>query len=175
MKILDFPNLRQTYDFDCGAKALQSVLAYFGHDIQEGKLIKQAKTNKKIGTSVPDMTRILNKYGLKTTEKEMTVEELKKHIDRGTPVIILVQAWSGGKKPDYSKKFTEGHYVVAIGYDSKRIIFEDPASFYRTALSFGELKKRWRGIEYNRKVYNLGIAVTGKKPVYSSKKIIHMD
>jgi len=40
MKILDFPELRQTFNYDCGAKALQSVLAYYGIDIREEEIIK---------------------------------------------------------------------------------------------------------------------------------------
>jgi hypothetical protein len=47
--------------------------------------------------------------------------------------------------------WTEGHWVVAIGYDNDdpdntKLIFEDPASFFRTWLSEGELIERWHDL-----------------------------
>lgn len=35
---------RQTFDFDCGAKALQLVMEYYGIDIREDELLKELKT-----------------------------------------------------------------------------------------------------------------------------------
>jgi len=52
MKILEFPELRQTYEYDCGANALQGILAYYGMEIREELIIKSAKTNKIYGTSI---------------------------------------------------------------------------------------------------------------------------
>jgi predicted double-glycine peptidase len=34
--MIELPIGRQTFDFDCGAKALQIVMAYYGMDISEG-------------------------------------------------------------------------------------------------------------------------------------------
>ncbi len=51
MKILDFPELVQTYDYDCGAKALQAVLAYYGIEKHEDVLMIAAKTNKEHGSN----------------------------------------------------------------------------------------------------------------------------
>ena len=35
---------RQTYDFDCGAKALQTVMAYYGVDVREDELMETLGT-----------------------------------------------------------------------------------------------------------------------------------
>ena len=45
MVIINMPGGVQTYDFDCGAKALQIVMAYYGVEIRESKLIKELKTD----------------------------------------------------------------------------------------------------------------------------------
>lgn len=39
--MIDLPTGRQTYDFDCGAKALQIVMAYYGIDVREDELMEE--------------------------------------------------------------------------------------------------------------------------------------
>lgn len=175
MKLLEFPNHPQTYEYDCGAKALQAVLAYYGIKKLENVIIKSAKTNSRSGTSLPQMLKVLKKFGLKFDSRTMTVEDLRDYIDRKIPVIVLLQAWSGKKKADYSNDYGNGHWVTAIGYDKQKIIFEDPYSFERTSLTAEELDKRWHSRENRQKILHHGIAVYGKKPSYDSQKIIHME
>ena len=171
---LDFPGLTQSYEWDCGAKALQAVIAYFGIEIREELLIKYAKTNSKDGTSIADMTNTLKKFKLKFDARNMTINDLKGYIDQKMPILILLQAWSE-KKIDYAKAFDHSHWVVAIGYDRNRIIFEDPHAFDRTFLENKELEERWHAEENGTKIFNYGIAVFGKNPNYRNNKIIHMD
>ncbi len=174
MKQLEFPKLRQTYEWDCGAKALQAVLTYYGVEIREELLMKYAKTNSKEGTSIPKMQHVLEKFKLKFDAKQMTTTDLRNYIDKEIPIIILLQAWSG-KNLDYANDFHDGHWVVAIGYDTNKIIFEDPYSFERTFLKSKELEERWHAKEKGNIILNYGIAVFGKKSKYNSDKIIHMD
>jgi len=174
MKQLEFPELRQTYKWDCGAKALQAVLTYYGIEIREELLIKYAKTDSKNGTSILKMQYVLKKFKLKFDAKSMAIKDLKDYIDREIPIIILLQAWNG-KNINYTNDFHDGHWVVVIGYDTEKIIFEDPYSFERTFLKNKELENRWHAKENGNKIFNYGIAVFGKKPKYNSDKIIHMD
>ncbi len=174
MKILDFPKLRQTFEYDCGAKALQSVLTYYGIEVAEELLIKLAKTNKKSGTSIKNMTSVLKKYNMQFDEKNMTIKDLKEYINKKIPVIILLQAWNN-HTINYSNDFHDGHWVVVIGYGRTKLIFEDPYSFERTFLNNKELDERWHSKENGDKIFNYGIAVYGKKIKYNSKKIIHMN
>jgi len=175
MKILKFPELRQTYNYDCGAKAIQTVLAYYGIDEREEVIIKLAKT-KKSGTYINGIVNALKKYDLKTKVKNLTIEDLKKYIDKGNPVILVLQAWTDKKKINWKKDWLDGHYVVAIGYDKSKIYFADPSSILRTYLSYKELKDRWHDKDVGGKKYvNYGIIVYGKKPKFDFKKIIHMD
>jgi ABC-type bacteriocin/lantibiotic exporter with double-glycine peptidase domain len=173
MKQLDFPELKQTNEYDCGAKALQAVLTYYGIEIREEILIKSAKTNKKTGTTIKGILDSLKKYKLKFDSKSMDLKELRNYLDKKIPVMLLIQAWNK-KSIDYTKDFHDGHWVVAIGYNRDKIFFEDPYTFNRTFLKNKEFEKRWHSKEKSKKIVNYGIAVYGKKPTYDSKKVVKM-
>lgn len=174
-KILNFPELRQEYSYDCGACAIQGVLMYYGIDEEGGVLMKKAGTTKKLGTPLKGMVSTIKKYKLKCKAGSMTIEELKKYIDKGYPVIIDIQAWKDKKNVDWENNWDDGHYVVAIGYDSRKIYFEDPGTINRAFLSYKELEKRWHDKDVDgKKYYNYGIAVYGKPVKYNLKKASHM-
>ncbi|MDD3285555.1 MAG: cysteine peptidase family C39 domain-containing protein [Patescibacteria group bacterium] len=175
MRIISFPCLRQSYEWDCGASALQSVLAYYGFDIREEIIIKLAGTNKK-GTPVRGIKKTLNKYKLAIEGGKISIEEIKNYLDREIPVIILLQAWTKKQKIDWSNDWQDGHYVVAIGYDSKKIYFSDPSSFRTTFLNYQELENRWHDIDSNGKKYlNWGLAVIGSATKDKLKAPEHMN
>ncbi|MCK9438997.1 MAG: cysteine peptidase family C39 domain-containing protein [Patescibacteria group bacterium] len=172
MKILEFPELRQTYNYDCGASALQSTLIYYGIEIREDSVMKMAKTTKE-GTEIKNIIKVAKKYGLKADSRQMTIKDLKKFIDKKAPIIIPLQAWTNNKNIKWEDAWEDGHYVVLIGYDDKKFIFEDPSAFIRTYLTYKEFSKRWHDLDIDGKKYiNHGIAIFGKKPKFKSKEII---
>jgi ABC-type bacteriocin/lantibiotic exporter with double-glycine peptidase domain len=173
MKILNFPEFRQTYEYDCGAKALQAVLEYYGIDVPEGRIISLAKTTKR-GTSPKSVVNVIKRYRLKFKDGQLTVSQIKKYLDKKTPVIILLQAWTEKKKVDWEKDWADGHYVVAVGYDKNKVYFEDPYSVLRTYLTYKELNKRWHDKEDGKEYVHYGIAVYGEKPKFNPNKKIHM-
>ncbi|MFZ2150899.1 MAG: cysteine peptidase family C39 domain-containing protein [Candidatus Absconditicoccaceae bacterium] len=175
MKILNFPERRQTYNYDCGACALQSVLNYYGIDVREDIIMKLANTTKD-GTPIGGIERTSHKYGLQTTIEHMTISKIKKYVDQNIPVIVVLQARSDKKHIDWENDWVDGHYVVAIGYDKDKLYFEDPSSIYRTYLLNQEFKNRRHDVDINNKEYiHYGIVIYGKKPKYSLKSRIHMD
>jgi len=176
MKILKLPNLLQSYDYDCGATAVQMVMAYYGIYITGKDIMEEAQTDTK-GTPFSGLVRTIKKHNLKFISRKMTIDEVKKFIKRKIPVIILLQAWDDLKKNDWKNHWWDGHYVVAIGYDKNRLVFQDPASIYLTYLTFEEFQQRWHDQDSrNKKKYiNRGIAVFGKKPKYDDQKMVHLD
>lgn len=174
MKILDFPKLRQTFDYDCGAKSLQAVLDYYGITVCEDVILKIARINARDGALIKGMCSFLKRTGLRYDSKSMTVSDLKSYIDQRIPVIVLLQAWSS-KVVDYESDFSDGHWVVVIGYSRDKFFFEDPYSFEHTFLGYKELESRWHAKEGKKLILNHGIAVFGKKASYDSKKVVHMD
>ena len=176
MRILNFPDLRQVSSFDCGASAVQSVLAYYGFNLREEKIIKICQTNEN-GTRPEAIEKILKQMGLKYKAHQMDVAELKKYIKKRVPIIICLQAWKNSlKKLDWTKDWSDGHWVVCKGYGKTRIYFEDPSTFNTVYLTYNELENRWHDIDYQGQKYNhFGIAVYGKKAEFSDSHIIHMD
>lgn len=57
--------------------------------------------------------------------KNMTLDNLKARINNKLPVIVLLQA-RPGKPVDYADDGDDGYYLIAIGYDERRIFFVDP-------------------------------------------------
>ena len=108
---------------------------------------------------------------------EQFKKENKKAVLAGepsVPEISMPQAWPE-KDVDWARYWEDSHCTVAIGYSRRRIYFEDPWVFNRVFLTNKELIERWHDYDDIGKGYCRGIAVHGRKPVYSSKKIIHMD
>jgi predicted double-glycine peptidase len=172
MKVLEFPELRQTYEYDCGANALEAVLAYYGIAVLEAHILKSARTDSRFGTTMRGMTRVLEEYQLEYDARQMNIDDLLHYIDHDIPVIILVQA-SADEQREYAQDREDGHWVIAIGYDDERIIFEDPYAFTRTYLARRELDERWHAIDEGILVCSLGIAVHGTKR-FEPNAVVHM-
>ena len=166
--IKNFPAYRQYNNDTCGASALQMVLAYYGLDFKESFVAKIAGTVSS-GTPIEGIKKVAKAFGLKITEGEMTVADLKKNIKNGVPTIIGIQSWT---KPgmDIEQEWHHGHFIVPIKYDRTRIYFADPAFPLRTYLTFTELEKRWRDKDKKaghwRRINHYGLAFSGKKPAF---------
>jgi len=177
MPILKFPEFRQVYKYDCGASALQSVLVYYGFDVREKDIMDLAGTSAHDGTPIKGFKKVAKHYGLKSKVRKLTIENVKKYIAKRVPVIIDLEAWSEKKKVDWEDDWQDGHYVVAIGYDRDKFYFEDPSSVHRTFLTFVELQKRWHDQDpkTKKKLVNIGIIISGRKPDYHPERAEHMD
>ncbi len=177
-KILDVPITRQTYDYDCGAKALQTLLAYYGLDIREDLLMKELRISKVDGSSVDEIRAFAKAQGFAVrAHQNMSIEELRAHIDDGHPVLVLLQAWAEKKltPEEWKNNYEDGHYVIVIGYGQNKIIFEDPSSFSRTWLTVREFRNRWHDInpENGKRIYNFGMVLSGREPI--GQTMVHME
>ena len=168
---------RQTFDFDCGAKALQTVMAYYGVDIREDELMRDLGTGKE-GTPVDRMILVAEKKGFQVrASQHWTIRDVKRYIDARHPVIVLLQAWADKYMTlrDWRDDYDDGHYAVLIGYERGVFLFEDPASFRRTWLRENELLGRWHDYDSksNQRFERFGMVLQGKAPVQRTPE--HMD
>ncbi|MBN1828831.1 MAG: C39 family peptidase [Deltaproteobacteria bacterium] len=168
---------RQTFDFDCGPKALQIVFAYYGVEMREDELMTELKTDEN-GTPVQNMIALAEAKGfIVKAGKGFELEEIKRQVDEGSPVIVLLQAWSNMYMTldDWKKDYDDGHYSIVIGHANGLVVFEDPASFRRTWLTEEEFLARWHdkdprtGATYER----FAMVLLGKAPVQPVPE--HMD
>jgi ABC-type bacteriocin/lantibiotic exporter with double-glycine peptidase domain len=169
MPLLDLNIGRQTFDCDCGAKALQLVMAYYGVDIRLGELLEKLGTDE-MGTSVQKMIDVAGEMGFEVLAREgWSLEEVKVLIDDGRPFIVLLQAWAERQMTleEWRKDYEDGYYAVVIGYTRGLLIFEDPASFRRTWLSEEEFLARWhdKSPETGEVHDRFGMVLLGREPL----------
>jgi predicted double-glycine peptidase len=168
---------RQTFDFDCGAKALQLVMEYYGVERREDELLQELNTDKD-GTNYANMISVAEKNGFKVLASDgVSLEQLKQFVDQGYPVIVIVQAWADRYMTleDWKSAFEYGHYAVVIGHQDHIIIFEDPSSIHRTWMAEEEFIARWHDVDLNthEKVEHFAMVLMRKQP--SAKIAEHMD
>jgi predicted double-glycine peptidase len=161
--------MRQTFDFDCGANALQAVMTYYGVDVREDMLIKELQADSE-GVPVKNMISVAQSRGFTVDYgQHWTIEKVKQLVDEGHPVIVLLQAWADRymRIDDWRRDYENGHYAIVIGHVGEMLIFEDPASFRRTWLKENEFLARWHDLDKrtNEKYENFGMILLGREPV----------
>lgn len=167
--ILDFPNFVQPNDYTCGVAGVLSVLRYYGkEDIKEDTLERLLKTTKKEWTETKNIIQFLKKEKFTLDARQMSIKDLETYLNKWIPVIVSLQARSS-KIVDYKKTWDQWHNVTIIGYNAAYIFFVDPVTQYTCYLPKKEFETR-RHEKEGRTIYtNFGIAVYGKKPVYTSQ------
>jgi ABC-type bacteriocin/lantibiotic exporter with double-glycine peptidase domain len=117
--IIDLHTGRQVFDFDCGAQALQVLLVYYGVEIRGDKLMKALGTGPEGGTPVASMIAFSKSKGFRVEAGPgWTLRKVKRFVDEGHPVIVLLQAWAERFMTieDWRKDYEDGHYAIIIGY-----------------------------------------------------------
>jgi ABC-type bacteriocin/lantibiotic exporter with double-glycine peptidase domain len=168
--LLEVPITRQSNTCTCGPASLLSVLGYYGYNPREKEVVDALGTTLE-GDEPDDFMKGAQRFGLKCKfQPDMTFEDLKKYLDKKTPVILSLQAW--GEKKDYTDDWKDGHYNVAIGYDKKGFYLMDPSQLGYSYSSLKDLDSRWHDTDGHRnKVYHLGIIIYGKSPKFDYEKV----
>jgi predicted double-glycine peptidase len=171
--VIPVPNMHQPNGWTCGASAMQAVCAYYGTGPTDLKTyIDHLGTTKRNGTEPEPIRDYARELGLQVDMKiDMTMAELKDALDKRWPVICEIQAWSENSDPKpevYYNENKNGHYVVAVGYDTKNIYFEDPSTIHALGyIPTDEFDKRWHEKDKSGLHHHLGIVIwqkTGETP-----------
>ncbi len=178
-KLLDVPHTRQSYGYSCGPSAVQVVMAYYGEDFHESELISMLKTDTSEGTYVRDIRKFFHYNGFTArVAQNMTIGELERYIDRGIPVIVLIQAWGAETafRKEYKDVWEDGHFVVVIGYTDRDILFSDPSLYNPGYIPKAEFLNRWHDLdEGTKRTFQLGIAVYGRKPMFHHDELVRIE
>jgi ABC-type bacteriocin/lantibiotic exporter with double-glycine peptidase domain len=143
--MLALPDVRQRFDYDCGAAATKTVLSYFGMKTNTYILAPLA-TNPIDGTDPRAIEATLRRSGLKVISGEMNLEDLQHHTKLGRPVICLIQL-------DHV-----GHYVVVGSVKFGQVHFNDPTNG-PSKNSSKKFVERWKDIDRLNTIYTqFGIA-----------------
>jgi predicted double-glycine peptidase len=168
---------RQTTEYSCGASALQSVLSYWGKDVDEEDLMKLLGTNPEVGTYPEDLVRVARSLGFKAEVREnISVDDLESSTKEGIPVIVLGQAWRSQKDSgNYAADdWADGHYFVALAVDKDYVYVEDPflrmGKGFMPRNAFEELWHNVMGGDLSKpKQIHLGIFIRGQKPAQAQR------
>jgi predicted double-glycine peptidase len=149
------PDVTQQTEYSCGAASLEAICKYYGVGAEdEWEFVRDLKMDTRVGSHPFQIIALAKKYGLSVREYErMSFAQLKRELGWKHPVMISIQAYAKDDKPksaqkrwrkDYTPVWTNGHWVVAIGFDRTGVYFEDPAiEAKRGWLPYEELKCRW--------------------------------
>jgi predicted double-glycine peptidase len=143
------PDTTQQTDYTCGASALQAVCKYYGVGPDDEFDFVADMRMPRSGSDPEHIIRGVRRYRLRYREYfPMSREQLLECLNRRRPVILMLQAWgesAGGRsRRGYKTVWEDGHWVVAIGYTGRGVLFEDPSlQAVRGFLSFRELDLRW--------------------------------
>jgi ABC-type bacteriocin/lantibiotic exporter with double-glycine peptidase domain len=175
--VIDLHTGRQTFDFDCGAQALQTVMAYYGIDIRGDELMAELGTTPG-GTAAKSMIDVALRHGFEVKAgNDWTLSQVKEFVDNGYPVIVLLQAWADRYMTldDWRRTYDYGHYAIVIGHVKGVLVFEDPGSIRRTWLRETEFLARWHDMDTDtgEEYRHFAMVLQGKRP--DIKAVEHMD
>jgi predicted double-glycine peptidase len=164
---------RQSTEYSCGASALQTVLSYWGKDLDEEDLMALLHTTPETGTYPEDIVRVAQILGFKAEVKEnLTLDQIEEATAQGIPVIILSQAWRSRQDSAASVEddWQNGHYIVVLAVDKDYVYFEDP--YVRMGKGFmprETFDQHWHHVmggdlEKAPKLIHLGVFIRGEKP-----------
>lgn len=147
---IPIPLVRQQTNYSCGAASSAAVLKYWGlFSGEETDLHSKLETDPKEGTAPSSIVAVLESYGLAVRYEEgFTVSKLRRALKAGKSVIVDLQAWRTDEKTAWADLWEDGHYVVAVGLDAKRLYVMDPSTDnYYAYVPLTELMDRWHDYE----------------------------
>jgi len=171
---------RQTTEYSCGPSALQSVLSYWGKEVDETELMKLLHTTAEEGTYPDDIARGARALGFEAEVKDnLTLDEVARITADGTPMIALGQVWRSARNATASveEEWDNGHYIVVLAVDENYVYFQDP--YVRMSKAFAprkDFEDHWHqvmggDVEKNPKLMHLGILIRGTaKPAAKDAK-----
>lgn len=161
---------RQTTEYSCGASALQSVLAYWGKDVDERDLMALMGTTEEEGTYPEKIVRAARALGFEAEIRQgLTLDEVQEITKDGDPMIALGQVWRGSQSGPLGEDFAAGHYFSVLGVDAENVYTQDP--YVRNCKAFvprAKFEAQWQHVMGNDRKRNpllqhLGIVIRGKQ------------
>jgi ABC-type bacteriocin/lantibiotic exporter with double-glycine peptidase domain len=101
-------------EYQCGPSSLAGVLNYYEVPVSPEDIAKEIFSESARGTLTLDMVLFAQKRGLHVRQYTGDAEDLRKNIDRGYPLIMLV---------DYGfSLYQVNHFMVVVGYNAHGVI-----------------------------------------------------
>ncbi|OGW58285.1 MAG: hypothetical protein A2Z09_00155 [Nitrospirae bacterium RBG_16_43_8] len=126
-------------DYQCGPASLASVMNYWKKDVTPDDIAREIYSKSAKGTLDIDMVIYPQRKGLIAEQYSGGMKDLKKNIDSGYPLIVLV---------DYGFwAFQLNHFMVVVGYNEDGVIVnsgKDKGNF----ISEADFIKTWEKTKF---------------------------
>lgn len=100
--------------YQCGPASLAMVISYRNVPVKPEDVAKDIYSTSARGTLNLDMVLYAQRKGLSAVQYKGDLSDLKKNIDSGNPIVVLV---------DYGFSFyEESHFMVIVGYNEDSVI-----------------------------------------------------
>ena len=174
------PDVRQSTGYTCGAAALQAVLAYWGTEEREDRLVARLHSTPEAGTHPLDIVRVAREFGLTTDLREgLELADLDAALADRTTGIVDLQAWRDRADLPWAETWDDGHYMVLLGADRDNLYFEDPSLLgSRGTIPRSEFVDRWHDYEgdppldpTDRKYVHMAIFLRGSRPASTAPSL----
>ncbi len=139
---IDVPFVRQERN-GCGAASIAMIVRYWqqkkivsGDVVDAAQIQRALYSDKAGGIYASAMERYFDEHGFRTFAFEGTRGDLKRHLEKGRPLIVALQPRSGA----------ELHYVVVAGIDEGRelVLVNDPAERKLLEREWQEFEREWK-------------------------------
>jgi ABC-type bacteriocin/lantibiotic exporter with double-glycine peptidase domain len=126
-------------DYQCGPAALAAVLNYRGVAVTPADIASEIYSSGAGGTLGIDMVLYAGKKGLRAEQYSGGSGDLKRNIDSGNPVILLVDLgfWA----------YRKAHFLVVVGYNREGFIV-DSGKEHLKFVSNDELNRIWEKTKF---------------------------
>lgn len=135
-RIEGVPFVRQDR-YQCGPASLASVLAYYGTEVDNSRIIRETYNETLKGSLITDLENFARRMGFKTESGQGTPDAIKNYVRSKRPVIVLLDlgVWVAAKP----------HYIVVFGYDEKGFIAHDGRN-PSVLFEYPRFEKMWQKI-----------------------------
>jgi len=130
--ILDVPFVSQS-ELLCGGAAAAMVLRYWGERELAAEAFAHLVDRSAAGIRTDALVAELRRRGWNAQAAEGDEAAVRTTLGRGRPVMLLIE--------DRPSAF---HYVVAVAWHDRGVVFHDPARGPFRVMSTGEFTRRWR-------------------------------
>ena len=121
--------------YQCGPASLAGVLNYWGIDVSPEEIAGEIYSRSAKGTLNIDMVLYVEKKGFKANPYEGSFEDIKRNIDLGYPLVVMVDFgfWV----------YQQNHFMVVFGYHEKGIIVHSGKERYKF-IPLEDFLKLWK-------------------------------
>jgi len=125
--------------YQCGPASLAGVLNHWHVAVSPSDIAAEIYSESAKGTLDWDMVLYARQTGLRVRQYRGSITEIKRSIDLGYPVIVLV---------DYGFWFyRQNHFMVVVGYNEDGILANSGKEHLRL-IRFRDLLRSWERTEY---------------------------